>query len=61
MEYDRVEMMLDNLTRGYMVKKHSPSTLTPHDKFLYISPDRRFLCWKSFDKQDEKMMELRKV
>lgn len=53
--------MLDNLVKGYVVKKHSPSTTVPHDKFMYISPDHRFLCWKSLDKQDEKMMELRKV
>lgn len=41
--------------------KHSPNTSEPHDKYVYISGDRRFLCWKSLDKDDEKMIELRKI
>lgn len=53
--------MLNNLTKGYLVVKHSESTYEPHKKYLYISEDRRFLFWKSIDKSDEKMMELRKI
>jgi hypothetical protein len=32
--------------------KHSPNTSEPHNKFIYISEDHRFLCWKSTDKED---------
>lgn len=53
--------MLINLSKGYFVKKHSPSTSSYHNKYLYISEDHRFLCWKSIDKNDEKMIELRKI
>lgn len=28
---------------------------------MYISSDRRFLCWKSLEKNDEKFIELRKI
>lgn len=44
--------MLDNLVNGYLVIKHSEATKEPHKKYLYISEDRRFLCWKSLDKMD---------
>lgn len=44
--------MLENLVKGYLVIKHSESTREPHKKYLYISEDRRFLCWKSVDKCD---------
>ena len=41
--------------------KHSPNTSEPHSKYVYISSDRKFLCWKSLDKDDEKMIELKKI
>lgn len=44
-----------------MVIKHSKGTKQPHRKFLYISEDKKFLCWKSIDKSDEKMIELKKI
>lgn len=40
--------MLRDLEKGYIVLKHSPNTNEPHNKFIYISADHRFLCWKSF-------------
>lgn len=40
--------------------KHSPNS-KPKEKYIYVSGDRRYLCWKSLDKDDEKRVELRKV
>jgi hypothetical protein len=31
------------------------------EKYIYVSSDRHFLCWKSLDKDDKKRIELRKV
>ena len=53
--------MLGNLVNGYLIMKHSQGTKIPHQKYLYISEDRKFLCWKSLEKLDEKLMELRKI
>ena len=38
--------------------KHSENTSEPHDKFVYLSKDERFLCWKSIDRENEKRMEI---
>lgn len=40
--------------------KHSPNS-KPKEKYVYVSGDRRFLCWKSLEKRDEKRIELRKI
>ncbi len=56
-----MEAMLLELEKGYVAIKHSPNTSEPHAKYVYISSDRKFLCWKSLDKDDEKMVELRKI
>ncbi len=61
MEQQKIEDALTNLVKGYLIKKHSQSTKEPHSKYLYISEDYRFLCWKSVDKNDEKMLELNKI
>lgn len=53
--------MLIQLRKGFLVKKHSPNTDIAHDKFIYVSEDHRFLCWKSVNKEDEKSIELRKI
>jgi len=34
--------------------KHSEGTPNPHNKFVYLSEDIKYLCWKSLDKEDEK-------
>ena len=44
-----------------MVKKHSASVSEFHSKFIYLSDDHRFLCWKSLEKNDEKKIELSKI
>lgn len=30
-------------------------------KFVYLSKDDRYLCWKSVDKDDEKRMEITQI
>ena len=52
LEQSRTQLILEQLKKGYVVKKHSPNTSEPHDKFIYISEDHRFFCWKSLDKND---------
>lgn len=37
LEQNKVDFMLMNLMKGYIVTKHSASTSSPHEKFLYIS------------------------
>jgi hypothetical protein len=32
--------------------KHSEKINDPHDKFVYLSEDERYLCWKSPNKED---------
>lgn len=41
--------------------KHSEKIDEPHNKFVYLSEDTRFLCWKSLDKDDQKQLELSSV
>ena len=53
--------MLEDLKKGYLVMKHSPNTKQPHLKFVYLSEDSRFLCWKTPDQDDEKILELSKI
>ena len=48
---------LSCLIRGYIVNKHSKSTSKPNPKFVYISEDLQYLCWKSLHKNDEKRMQ----
>jgi hypothetical protein len=38
--------------------KHSSTSDRVVHKFVYTSPDNRYLCWKSVDKDDEKKIEL---
>ncbi len=38
--------------------KHSTKNCEKRNKFVYISEDNRYLCWKSLDKEDEKRIEL---
>lgn len=61
LDFEKMEAMLLELEKGYVAIKHSPNTSEPHAKYVYISSDRKFLCWKSLDKDDEKMVELRKI
>ena len=56
LDFEKMEKMLTNLEKGYVVLKHSNNTPTAHDKFIYVSPDHRFLCWKSLEKDDEKFI-----
>jgi hypothetical protein len=57
---ERTETILESLEKGYLMVKHSPNS-KPKEKYVYISSDRRFLCWKSLEKDDEKMIELKKI
>jgi hypothetical protein len=50
----RLSDVLNSLTKGYLMLKHSERTQEPHNKFIYLSEDQKFLCWKSLDKKDEK-------
>jgi hypothetical protein len=54
------ESYYESLEKGYVMVKHSLNS-KPKEKYIYISSDRRYLCWKSLDKEDEKKVELRKV
>jgi hypothetical protein len=54
------ESYYESLQKGYVMVKHSPNS-KPKEKYIYVSGDRRYLCWKSLDKDDEKRVELRKV
>ena len=38
--------------------KHSENTNKSSHKFVYVSKNSRYLCWKSPDKDDEKTIEL---
>lgn len=38
--------------------KHSDKSDKQSHKFVYVSTDNRFLCWKSVEKEDEKRLEL---
>lgn len=51
---------MESLEKGYLMIKHSPNS-KPKEKYVYVSGDRRFLCWKSLQKNDEKKIELRKI
>ena len=41
--------------------KHSRNTKKPHSKFVYLSSDRRHLCWKSLEKDDEKSLSISSI
>ena len=45
--------MIKDLKKGYIMTKHSDNA-EPKTKFVYLSMNERFLCWKSVDKNDEK-------
>lgn len=49
-ECEEIQEVLANLQKGYLMVKHSLKITQPHDKFIYLSEDHRFLCWKSIDK-----------
>ena len=51
-ESESIAEVLSNLKKGYLVVKHSDKISSPHDKFVYLSEDNRFICWKSLDKED---------
>lgn len=51
-EADTINEVLANLKKGYLMIKHSDNTSSPHDKFVYLSNDDRYLCWKSVNKED---------
>lgn len=40
------------MKKGYLFIKHSPNTSEPHPKFIYLSYDNKYLCWKSPEKDD---------
>ncbi len=48
---EEVEEVINDLKKGYIMTKHSNNTY-PKTKFIYLSMNERFLCWKSVDKQD---------
>ena len=47
-----MENMLGELERGYVCVKHSPKVKEGRHKFVYLKGDRKFLGWKSLDKED---------
>lgn len=60
-EFQPIETILLNLKKGYIMTKHSLNTSIPHNKFVYLSEDNKHLCWKSFDKSDEKRIEVKTI
>ncbi len=38
--------MLESLIKGYVMVKHSNNS-KPKTKYVYVSQDKKFLCWKS--------------
>ena len=42
------------------MSKHSNNT-SEKMKFVYLSKDDRYICWKSVDKDDEKRMEITQI
>ena len=38
--------------------KHSLNSINSSHKFVYTSKDKRYLCWKSVHKEDEKRISL---
>jgi hypothetical protein len=55
-ESESIHEILTNLKKGYLMKKHNFKNGSPHSKFIYLSQDNRLLCWKSLEKEDEKMI-----
>lgn len=49
-ESESIQEILTNLRRGYLVTKHSEGSTAPHAKFVYLSEDTRYLCWKSLER-----------
>ena len=41
--------------------KHSPSSSNSKIKYIYITPNKESLCWKSLDKDDEKQIKLKDI
>lgn len=50
LEADNIEQTVASLQKGYLMVKYSRNTIEPHNKFVYLSNDRRDLCWKSLDR-----------
>ena len=48
---------MKDLKKGYLMTKHSNKS-DSKSKFVYLSMNERFLCWKSVDKKDEKRIQL---
>jgi hypothetical protein len=49
-EAECINEVLSNLRRGYLMVKHTVGGEDRKDKFVYLSGDDRFLCWKSVDR-----------
>lgn len=60
-ESESIGEVLSNLKRGYLVVKHSVGNSEPHNKFVYLSEDSRYICWKSMERDDEKRLELTSI
>ncbi len=60
-ECESIAEVLNNLRKGYLMIKHSPNTSEPHSKFVYLSEDHKFLCWKSPNYNDEKKIEVSSI
>jgi len=43
--------VIANLKKGYIMTKHSENSKSK-TKFVYLSLNEKYLCWKSVDKQD---------
>ena len=41
--------------------KHSPNTSEPHLKRVYLSDNGNYLCWKSPNKDDQKLFPLSSI
>lgn len=41
--------------------KHPCGGSIPHSKFVYLSEDHRWLCWKSPQKDDEKKIAINNI
>ena len=41
--------------------KHPSGGSMPHSKFVYLSEDHRWLCWKSPQKDDEKKIAINNI